>query len=139
MYSKPYTKKINDLRMSVRYQSPKFQQFDGKGNPNQQIAHFVETCENAGSRGEQLVRSETKIERKHDGDEKRHPTLIERQKKVYPFLDFDAADMLEQLLENQLIQLPKRKRLEQARKADDPNYCKSIIGLLVTLWKSVSC
>ena len=42
--------------MSVRYQSPKFQQFDGKGNPNQQIAHFVETCENAGSRGEQLVR-----------------------------------------------------------------------------------
>ncbi|TYK15207.1 Retrotransposon gag protein [Cucumis melo var. makuwa] len=32
--------------------------------------------------------------------------------------------MLEQLLENQLIQLPKCKRPKQARKVDDPNYCK---------------
>ncbi|KAA0031636.1 ty3-gypsy retrotransposon protein [Cucumis melo var. makuwa] len=30
-------------------------QFDGKDNPKQHIAHFVETCENAGSR-DQLVR-----------------------------------------------------------------------------------
>ncbi|KAA0041760.1 ty3-gypsy retrotransposon protein [Cucumis melo var. makuwa] len=56
MYSKPYTKRINDLRMSVGYQPLKFQQFYGKGNPKQHIAHFVETCENAGSRGDQLVR-----------------------------------------------------------------------------------
>ncbi|KAA0066866.1 ty3-gypsy retrotransposon protein [Cucumis melo var. makuwa] len=56
MYSKPYTKRINDLRMPVGYQSPKFQQFDGKGNQKQYIAHFVETCENARSRGDQLVR-----------------------------------------------------------------------------------
>ncbi|TYK23212.1 ty3-gypsy retrotransposon protein [Cucumis melo var. makuwa] len=27
-----------------------------KGNPKQHIVHFVETCENAGSRGDQLVR-----------------------------------------------------------------------------------
>ena len=27
---------------------------------------------------------ETKVERKHDGDEKRHLTLRERQQKVYP-------------------------------------------------------
>ncbi|KAA0059024.1 retrotransposon gag protein [Cucumis melo var. makuwa] len=32
--------------------------------------------------------------------------------------------MLEQLLENQLIQLPECKRLEQVGKVDDPNYCK---------------
>ncbi|KAA0065384.1 ty3-gypsy retrotransposon protein [Cucumis melo var. makuwa] len=56
MYSKPYTKRIDNLRMPLGYQPPKFQQFDGKGNPKQHIAHFVETCENAGSRGDQLVR-----------------------------------------------------------------------------------
>ncbi|KAA0054033.1 ty3-gypsy retrotransposon protein [Cucumis melo var. makuwa] len=39
--------------MSVGYQIPKFQQFDRKGNPKH-IAHFVETCENAGLRGDQL-------------------------------------------------------------------------------------
>ncbi|KAA0046604.1 ty3-gypsy retrotransposon protein [Cucumis melo var. makuwa] len=42
--------------MLVGYQPPKFQQFDGKGNPKQYISHFVETCKNAGSRGDQLVR-----------------------------------------------------------------------------------
>ncbi|TYK21902.1 retrotransposon gag protein [Cucumis melo var. makuwa] len=55
MYSKPYTKKIDNLRMPLGYQPPNFQQFDGKGNPKQHIAHFVETCENAGSRADQLV------------------------------------------------------------------------------------
>ncbi|KAA0047150.1 ty3-gypsy retrotransposon protein [Cucumis melo var. makuwa] len=48
MYSKSYTKRIDSLRMPLGYQPPKFQQFDGKGNPKQHIAHFVKTCENAG-------------------------------------------------------------------------------------------
>ncbi|KAA0065983.1 ty3-gypsy retrotransposon protein [Cucumis melo var. makuwa] len=56
MYSKSYTKRIDNLRMPLGYQPPKFQQFDGKGNPKQHIAHFVETCKNAGSRRDQLVR-----------------------------------------------------------------------------------
>ncbi|KAA0039108.1 ty3-gypsy retrotransposon protein [Cucumis melo var. makuwa] len=56
MYSNPYVKRINGLQMPVGYQPLKFQQFDGKDNPKQHIAHFVETCENAGSRGDQLVR-----------------------------------------------------------------------------------
>ncbi|TYK02858.1 ty3-gypsy retrotransposon protein [Cucumis melo var. makuwa] len=43
---------------------------------------------------------------------------------VYPFSDLDIADMLEQLLEKQLIQLSECKRPEQAEKVDDPNYCK---------------
>ncbi|TYK09793.1 ty3-gypsy retrotransposon protein [Cucumis melo var. makuwa] len=80
LYSKPYMKRIDNLRMPNGYQPPKFQQFDGKGNPKQHVAHFIETCE--------------------------------------------TADMLEQLLENQLIQLPECKRPEQAEKVDDPNYCK---------------
>ena len=42
--------------MTIGCQPPKFQQFDRKGNPKQHITHFVETCENVGSRGDQLVR-----------------------------------------------------------------------------------
>ena len=48
MYSKPNTKRI-DILQPAGYQPPKFQQFDGKGNPKQHIAHFIETCNNAGN------------------------------------------------------------------------------------------
>ena len=30
------------------YQPLKFEQFDGRGNPKQHVAHFIETCNNAG-------------------------------------------------------------------------------------------
>ena len=60
-YSKPYTKCIDNMRMPNGYQPPKFLQFDGKGNPKQQVAHFIETCENAVTQGglsvKQFVRS----------------------------------------------------------------------------------
>ncbi|KAL0461068.1 UNVERIFIED_CONTAM: hypothetical protein Slati_0734000 [Sesamum latifolium] len=46
-YSKPYSKRIDALRMLTSYQPPKLQRFDGKGNPKQHIAHFIETCNNA--------------------------------------------------------------------------------------------
>ena len=55
-YSKPYTKRIDNMRMPNGYQPPKFLQFDGKGNPKQHIAHFVETCENTGTQGDILVK-----------------------------------------------------------------------------------
>ncbi|KAK4409604.1 hypothetical protein Sango_0033400 [Sesamum angolense] len=42
--------------MPMGYQPPKFQQFDGKGNPKQHVAHFVETCNNAGTYGDHLVK-----------------------------------------------------------------------------------
>ena len=48
MYSKPYTKRIDNLRMPVGYQPPKFQSFNGKGNPKQYVSHFIETCNNVG-------------------------------------------------------------------------------------------
>ncbi|KAL4625463.1 hypothetical protein ACB092_05G028000 [Castanea dentata] len=61
IYSKLYTKRIDNMRMPNGYQPPKFLQFDGKGNPKQYVAHFVETCENAGTQGglfvKQFVRS----------------------------------------------------------------------------------
>ncbi|KAI3446917.1 hypothetical protein Pfo_003582 [Paulownia fortunei] len=46
-YTKPYTQRIDNLRMPVGYQPLKFQHFDGKGNPKQHVAHFIETCNNA--------------------------------------------------------------------------------------------
>ncbi|KAA0042172.1 ty3-gypsy retrotransposon protein [Cucumis melo var. makuwa] len=56
MYSKPYTKRIDNLRMPLGYKSKKFQQFDEKGNLKKYITHFVKTCTNAGSRGDQLIK-----------------------------------------------------------------------------------
>ena len=44
------------MRMPNRYQPPKFLQFDGKGNPKQHITHFVETCENARTQEDLLVK-----------------------------------------------------------------------------------
>ncbi|XP_070017644.1 uncharacterized protein [Nicotiana sylvestris] len=55
-YAKPYTTRIDSLKIPAGYQPPKFQQFDGKGNPKQHIAHFVETCNNAGTYEDYLVK-----------------------------------------------------------------------------------
>ncbi|KAL0423529.1 UNVERIFIED_CONTAM: hypothetical protein Sradi_0887700 [Sesamum radiatum] len=55
-YSKPYTPRIDSLKMPMGYQPLKFQQFDCKGNPKQHVAHFVETCNNAGTYGDHLVK-----------------------------------------------------------------------------------
>ncbi|KAM1439737.1 hypothetical protein ACFX14_013134 [Malus domestica] len=56
LYSKPYSKKIDALRMPRGYQPPKFMQFNGKGNPKQHVAHFVETCNNARTKGDYLAK-----------------------------------------------------------------------------------
>ncbi|KAM2928418.1 hypothetical protein COP2_035668 [Malus domestica] len=56
LYSKPYSKKIDALKMPRGYQPPKFMQLDGKGNPKQHVAHFVETCNNAGTEGDYLAK-----------------------------------------------------------------------------------
>ncbi|XP_068309711.1 uncharacterized protein [Pyrus communis] len=42
--------------MPKGYQSPKFIQFDGKGNAKQHVAHFIETCNNAGKEEDYLVK-----------------------------------------------------------------------------------
>ena len=55
-YAKPYTRRIELLEMPSGYQPPKFHQFDGRGDPRQHIAHFVETCDSAGTRGDMLVK-----------------------------------------------------------------------------------
>ncbi|KAL0339298.1 UNVERIFIED_CONTAM: hypothetical protein Sangu_1451900, partial [Sesamum angustifolium] len=55
-YSKPYTQRIDNLKMSMGYQPPKFQQFDGKGNPKQHWAYFIKTSNNVGTYGDHLVK-----------------------------------------------------------------------------------
>ena len=59
-----------------------------------------------------------------------HLTFKEREQKVYPFPDEDVPNILEQLLQLKLIELPECKRPEDMGKVDDPNYCKyhRIIG-----------
>ena len=56
MYSKPYTKRIDNLHMSMGYQPPKFQSFNGKGNPKQHVTPFVESYNNASTDGDLLVK-----------------------------------------------------------------------------------
>ncbi|KAI5329175.1 hypothetical protein L3X38_028572 [Prunus dulcis] len=56
IYSKPYTKMLDNLRMQTGYQPPKFMQFDGKGNPKQHVAHFIEMCNSAGTNDDYLVK-----------------------------------------------------------------------------------
>jgi len=38
------------------YQLPKFKQFKGKSNPKQYVAHFIEASNNAGTKGDRLVK-----------------------------------------------------------------------------------
>jgi len=56
LYTKPYMKRIDALRMPHGYQPPKFNQFDGEGNPKQHIAHFIETYSNVGTEGDRLMK-----------------------------------------------------------------------------------
>jgi len=57
LYTKPYTKMVYALCMPRSYQPPKFQQFNGKGNQKQHVAHFIETCNNAGTDGDLMVKT----------------------------------------------------------------------------------
>ena len=56
LYTKPHVKRIDALPLPYGYQPPKFNQFDRKGNPKQHVAHFIETCNNAGTSGDLLVK-----------------------------------------------------------------------------------
>ncbi|GAA0171790.1 hypothetical protein LIER_25744 [Lithospermum erythrorhizon] len=55
-YIKSYTSRIDQLKMPKGHQPPKFQHFDGTGNPKQHVAHFVETCNNVGTEGDEMVK-----------------------------------------------------------------------------------
>ena len=56
MYSKPYTKMIDNLHMPMGYEPSKFQSFDGKGNLKQHVVHFIKTCNNTCIEGDIMVK-----------------------------------------------------------------------------------
>ncbi|KAL7190998.1 hypothetical protein ACSBR2_023133 [Camellia fascicularis] len=45
-YTKPYTHRIELVKIPRKYQPPKFPQFNSKDDPKQHVVHFVETCSN---------------------------------------------------------------------------------------------
>ena len=49
-------------------------------------------------------------------------SLKELEEKKYPFPDSDVPSMLEDLLQKNVIKLPKCKRLEEMGRVNDPNY-----------------
>ena len=51
-------------------------------------------------------------------------TFKECEQKVYPFPDEDVPNIIEQLLQLKLIELPKCRQPKHIGKVDDPNYCK---------------
>ncbi|KAL0394748.1 UNVERIFIED_CONTAM: hypothetical protein Slati_4441000 [Sesamum latifolium] len=51
-------------------------------------------------------------------------TLKEMQAKQCPFLDSDVSEIFDDLLEANLVDLPKIKRPEEAERKDDPKSCK---------------
>ncbi|GAV75393.1 LOW QUALITY PROTEIN: hypothetical protein CFOL_v3_18872, partial [Cephalotus follicularis] len=53
---KPYSRRIDVLRMPLGYQPPKFQQFDGTMSQKQHVAHFIETCNKVGTFGDSMVK-----------------------------------------------------------------------------------
>ncbi|KAG9458163.1 hypothetical protein H6P81_002671 [Aristolochia fimbriata] len=55
-YTRPYSRRIQAIHMPTSYHPPKFQQFSGDDNPKQHVAHFIETCNNAGTDGDLLVK-----------------------------------------------------------------------------------
>ena len=61
-------------------------------------------------------------------NEMRRLTLKEREQKVYPFPDKDVPNILEQLLQLKLIELPECRQPKDMGKVDDPNYCKASLA-----------
>jgi len=53
---------------------------------------------------------------------KKRPTLKELQEMEYSFLDLDLSGILDDLLENKIIELPKQKPLEEAKRTNDLKY-----------------
>ncbi|WMV56017.1 hypothetical protein MTR67_049402, partial [Solanum verrucosum] len=56
IYAKPYKQRIDNLKMHEGYQPLKLHQFDSKRNPKQHIAHFIKTCNDAGTYGDYLIK-----------------------------------------------------------------------------------
>ncbi|KAK5835347.1 hypothetical protein PVK06_011035 [Gossypium arboreum] len=54
-YVKPYSYRIDHLKIPPNYQPHTFQQLDGKRNPCQYVAHFVDTYNNIRTNGDLMA------------------------------------------------------------------------------------
>ena len=61
-------------------------------------------------------------------NEVHRPTFKEREQKVYPFPNEDVPNILGQLLQLKLIELPECRQPKDMGKVDDPNYCKASLA-----------
>ncbi|CAA0836876.1 Unknown protein, partial [Striga hermonthica] len=70
--------------------------------------------------------SEKAVEKKEVPQERgqKKLTLKEMQAKQYPFLDSDVSGIFDDLIREQLIELPEMKRPKEARQVDNPKCCK---------------
>ncbi|KAA0053530.1 ty3-gypsy retrotransposon protein [Cucumis melo var. makuwa] len=104
-----------------------------RGNPKQHVAHFVETYENAGSRGDQLVRCE-QLEIEFLNRFYSTGCVVSmmelantKPRKGEPIIDYInrwralSLDCKDKLTELSVVEMCTQ---EQAGKVDDPNYCK---------------
>ena len=69
-------------------------------------------------------KKETEKVESNQGRGWKRPTLQEMQAKEYSFPNSEITRILEDLLKLKLIELPEMKRLEEANKVNEPNYCK---------------
>ncbi|KAF3652642.1 putative mitogen-activated protein kinase kinase kinase A-like [Capsicum annuum] len=115
-YAKPYTARINSLKMLAGYQPPKFQQFEGKATR----AHDMELS--MSSAGKERV----PIHDPRRGKDKQEPM---RWGKFVPKND-DKESMnvnvspVKVTTKHKLIELPEIKHPNEAGRTNDPNYCK---------------
>ena len=50
--------------------------------------------------------------------------LRDSKESEYPYSEFDAPEMLDKLLKEGLIKLPKSKRPKEIERTSDPKYCR---------------
>ncbi|KAJ8615181.1 hypothetical protein MRB53_034553 [Persea americana] len=100
-----------------------------KVSPSQSTTHQkappkkeVTVVEFGKSKDKQVDKHVQSKQKKNTG--KNRPSLKERMDKVYPFLNEDVEDLLGELLERNLLELPEPKRLGEVDKVDHPKFCK---------------
>ncbi|KAH0643806.1 hypothetical protein KY290_033918 [Solanum tuberosum] len=137
-YSKLDTRRIDCLSMPTNYQPPKLQQFDGKGNPRQHIAHFVETCSNAGTHAHDMElsiashgKTSSFVDLTKEKNEFRKDMTSKTQTKESIAVKATSVNVtiknvpmiVDEFLAKKVIDLPESKRPEEINKIGDPRYC----------------
>ncbi|KAL0352301.1 UNVERIFIED_CONTAM: hypothetical protein Scaly_1618800 [Sesamum calycinum] len=146
-YSKPYTPRIDTLKMLMGYQpmdyinskkwveGPPIQELRGT-KEKQEVKKWGKPFSKVPSK-ESIIVNVAPFKLKNTAKDNVAPrnnvsykrpqrklTLKEMQVREYPFLDFDVPGIFDDLLEANLINLPEMKRPEEAERKNDPKYCK---------------